>query len=124
MDKDLEKEAPNVVTEAEFRMLVASGFQAEIVCLGETYIKGSVWYGEWIIRVVSSDRTFGKVLSVNVRRGVAEPEQIKFRAFKTINGLCSFFQKVGFEHMDIPFVRGGRTVFSLPPESATKDSTD
>ena len=124
MDEDLEKEAPNVVTEAEFRMLVASGFQAEIVCLEETYIKGSVWYGEWIIRVVSSDRTFGKVLSVNVRRGVAETEQIKFRAFKTINGLCSFFQKVGFEHMDIPFVPGGRTVFSLPSKAAKQDSND
>lgn len=107
MDK-LENEAPNVVTEAGFRQLLAKGYDAEIVCKADAYIKASVWYGEWIIRGVNSERTDERVL-VTVPRSAVEAEELKFRVFRTINGLVSFMHKAGFAHVDVPLREGHRS---------------
>ena len=115
MGTDLEKEAPNVVTEPGLRRLLARGHEAEIVCQAEAYCKAAVWYGEWIIRVVSSDRTSEKLLCTTPRR-VGDPDEIKLRVFKTINGLSSFMHRLGFTHAHIPFYRGGRSSQALPSE--------
>ena len=37
---DLDKEAPNVVTEPRFRDLVASGYRVEVVCKEDAFKKG------------------------------------------------------------------------------------
>ncbi|MFC0199685.1 hypothetical protein [Paracoccus rhizosphaerae] len=112
MESELNKEAPNVVTEPRFRKLIASGYLAEVVCQVAAYRKASVWYGEWIIRVVNSEGTFEKLLVTTPRR-VDDMDEIKVRVFKTINGLSSFMHEAGFAHLDIPFFSGGRTIQSV-----------
>jgi hypothetical protein len=114
---ELEKETPNVVTELTFRQLVASGYLAEVVCQAEAYRKASVWYGEWIVRVVNTDRTFEKLLVTTPRR-VGEIDEIKVRVFKTINGLTSFMHEVGFAHVDTPLFSGNRTLHSIAKSSS------
>lgn len=118
---DLQKEAPNVVTEPRFRQLLAKGYQAEVVCREDAHIKASVWYGEWIVRVVDRERSFEKLLVTTPRR-VGDADEIKIRVFKTINGLASFMHRMGFAHLDVPFQRGGRSSQSLPDEIMETDS--
>ena len=113
METDLDKEAPNVVTEPGFRHLMANGYQAEVVCKAEAYRKASVWYGEWIVRAINDQQNSEKVLVTTPRR-VEGSDEVKVRVFKTINGLSSFMHDMGFGHLDIPFRRGGRTRQSLP----------
>lgn len=115
MDIDLQKEAPNVVTEPRFRKLLASGYQAEVVCREEAYIKSAVWYGEWFVRVVDRERRFEKLLVTTPRR-VGDADEIKIRVFKTINGLASFMHRMGFTHLNVPFEQGGQSSQTLPDE--------
>ena len=121
MDRDLHKEAPNVVTEPRFRQLLAKGYQAEVVCREDAYRKASVWYGEWIVRVVDQDRSFEKLL-VTTPRYAGEAEEVKVRVFKTINGLTSFMHGNGFTHIDVPFQQGGRSSQCLPDNLLEVDS--
>lgn len=121
METDLEKEAPNVVTEPGFRHLLAKGYQAEIVCQAKAHRKASVWYGEWIIRVINDQQAFEKVLVTTPRR-VGDSDEVKVRVFKTINGLVSFMHESGFSHLDVPFQRGGRSRQSLPDKA--EDTSD
>ncbi len=121
MDSELDKEAPNVVTEPGFRHLLANGYQAEVVCKAEAHRKASVWYGEWIVRVINDQQTIEKVLVTSPRR-VGTIDEVKVRTFKTINGLVSFMHEMGLSHLDVPFQRGGRSRQSLPVESA--DASD
>lgn len=121
METELDKETPNVVTEPRFRKLVASGYLAEVVCQVAAHRKASVWYGEWIVRVVNSERTFEKLLVTTPRR-VEDTDEIKIRVFKTINGLSSFMHEAGFAHLDIPFFSGGRTIQSLPEGRSGKST--
>ena len=123
MATDLEREAPNVVTEPKFRQLLASGYQAEVVCQAEAYVKASVWYGEWIVRVVDQERTFTKLLVTTPRR-VGDADEIKVRVFRTINGLASFMHRVGFTHIHAPFHRGGRASQALASEVVEADNGD
>lgn len=122
MEIELEKEAPNVVTEPRFRKLIASGYLAEVVCQVTAYRKASVWYGEWIVRVVNPEGTFEKLLVTTPRR-VDDMDEIKIRVFKTINGLSSFMHEAGFTHLDIPFFFGGRTIQSLPKASLDENKS-
>lgn len=115
MRTDLEKEAPNVVTEPGFRQFLAKGYQAEVVCQVEAYRKASVWYGEWIVRVVNDEQTFEKVLVTTPRR-LGDADEVKVRVFKTINGLSSFMHAMGFAHLDVPFRQGGRSVQAIPDD--------
>jgi len=122
VETDLEKEAPNVVTEPGFRHLLAKGYQAEVVCQAEAHRKASVWYGEWIIRVINDQQTFEKVLVTTPRR-VGDVDEVRVRIFKTINGLVSFMHEMGLSHLDVPFQRGGRSRQSLPDKAGdTSDS--
>lgn len=116
LNSELEKEAPNVVKEVLFRHLVARGYMAEIVCQEAAFRKASIWYGEWIVRLVNEDRTFSKVLITSPRRPLDELDDVKVRLFKTINGLTSFMHEVGFAHLDVPLIAGGRTLQTLPDE--------
>jgi hypothetical protein len=113
---DLTKEAPNVVTEPGFRQLLAKGYQAEVVCQVEAHRKASVWYGEWIVRIVNDEGTFEKVLVTTPRR-IGDVDEIKVRVFRTINGLSSFMRDIGFTHLDVPFLPGGRALHGLRAES-------
>jgi hypothetical protein len=110
---DLSREAPDVVTEARFRSLLAEGFDAEVFCKADAYCKASVWYGEWIMWATRSDDPRKKVL-VTVPRSAEVPGEIKFRVFKTINGLVSFLERMGFEDLHIPLKEGGQATHSLP----------
>ncbi|CTQ34473.1 hypothetical protein JAN5088_03269 [Jannaschia rubra] len=120
---DLEKEAPNVVTEARFRQLLAKGYQAEIVCREDAYTKASVWYGEWIIRVVDQERSVEKLLVNIPRRLKADSDKvITLKVFKTINGLSTFMHRTGFTHVHVPFHKGGRSIQALPNEVSQADN--
>lgn len=116
MGTDINKEAPNVVTETLFRSLVQNGYQAEVVCRSTAFKKAAVWYGEWIIRVVNQDRTYEKLL-VPARKRAKPDDEISIRTFKTANGLISFMQGMGFEHVDIPLHEGGRSTHTLTDNS-------
>lgn len=113
---NLENEAPNVVTEPRFRELLAEGYEVEIVCRADAYCKASVWYGEWILRVVSPERTVEKILVTTPRTGGGS-EDLRFRVFKTINGLSSFVHRMGFLHLHVPFQKDGRATLQLPEVS-------
>lgn len=123
MVSDLDKEAPNVVTEPRFRQLLAKGYQAEVVCQAEAYCKAAVWYGEWIIRVVNRDRTIEKLL-VNIPRRAKGNPVVTVKVFKTINGLSSFMHRAGFTHVHVPFQRGGRSSQAIPSEVVATDHGD
>ncbi len=115
MEKDITKEAPNVVTEIHFKTLMHSGYQAEVVCRTTATKKAAVWYGIWIIRVVNKERTYEKLL-VPARKKLGDDDEIAVRTFKTANGLISFLESMGFPQINIPMVEGGRTTHVLPDE--------
>ena len=121
MDVDLEKEAPNVVTEPEFRQLLRMGCQARVLCEGDAYYKSAVWYGEWTVRVVSGDGTINKIL-VAYPRSSGEEQQIKIKTFKTVNGFASFMHRMGFADFTVPFFKGGHSFHSLPDQAAKDDN--
>lgn len=112
MEKKIDKEAPNVVTENYLRSLIQDGYHAEVVCRAKPTKKAAVWYGSWIIRVVNQSRTYEKLL-VSARNRATPDEEITARVFKTANGLISFIQDLGFDHVDIPLVIGRRTIHAL-----------
>lgn len=107
------KEAPNVVTETQFKLLLRQGYKAEVVCRSAAFRKAAVWYGEWFIRVVSSDGSVEKLL-VPFPRGGPQNEEIPLRMFKTANGLISFLDGMGFDQARLPLREGGREVLILP----------
>ena len=80
MEKDITKEAPNVVTEIHFKTLMHSGYQAEVVCRTTATKKAAVWYGIWIIRVVNKERTYEKLL-VPARKKLGDDDEIAVRTF-------------------------------------------
>lgn len=121
MGIEIDKEAPNVVTETLFKSLMRSGYQAEVVCKAEATKKSAVWYGIWIIRVVNKDRTFEKLL-VPARQSAGAEDEIRIREFKTANGLISFMQGVGFTQVNIPLNEGGRSSHILSSEDLEADS--
>jgi hypothetical protein len=50
--------------------------------------------------------------------------EIKVRVFKTINGLTSFMHEIGFAHLDIPLILGGRSLQMLPDEAMEKSDSE
>ena len=115
MDETLNKEAPNVVTEALFRTLLEMGNRARILCEEDAYLKSAVWYGSWTARVVSGDGSLDKRLVAHPR-GTGEDQEIRIKIFRTINGLASFMHRMGFTDFNIPFYEGGVSVQCLPLE--------
>ncbi|WP_308917184.1 hypothetical protein [Jannaschia sp. LMIT008] len=112
---DLQKEAPNVVTEPKFRELLAQGYQAEVLCRSDAYYKSAVWYGAWVLRVVDREGTFERLL-VNIPRRVTGEPEVAIKVFKTINGLTTFMARMGFTHIHVPLLEGGRSSLALPTE--------
>jgi len=121
MGTDLNKEAPNVVTQTLFRSLVHKGYQAEVVCKTSAHKKAAVWYGSWIILVVSKDRSYEKLL-VPARKRAGKDDEVTVRTFKTANGLISFLEEVGFTQVNIPLVEGGRSTHALLDEELDADN--
>lgn len=101
----LENEAPNMISKAYLVELVNAGYRAEVVCQADAFVKSSVWYGEWYIRVVSPDGLATKYLTATTQPG--PEDEIEFRVFKTANGLISFMVWAGFTYTTVPFVAGG-----------------
>ena len=122
MEKDINKEAPNVVTETHFKTLMQNGYQAEVVCRTSATKKAAVWYGIWIIRVVNTERTYEKLL-VPARKKLGDDDEIAVRTFKTANGLISFLESMGFDQVNIPMLEGGRTIHVLPEQSPETDNS-
>lgn len=112
---DLEKEAPNVVTELRFRDLVANGYRVEVVCKADAFKKGPNWHGVWIMRCVSDDGLEKLLVTARTR---TSRNDIKIREIKTVTGVISFLQGIGFSHADIPLGQGQRTVLKLSSEEA------
>ena len=110
---DLEKEAPNVVTEPRFRDLVASGYRVEVVCKEDAFKKGPNWHGVWILRAVSDDGVEKLLVTARTR---TSRNDIKIREIKTVTGIISLLQGLGFSHADIPLEEGKRTVHKLSSE--------
>lgn len=110
---DLEKEAPNVVTEPRFRDLVASGYRVEVVCKEDAFKKGPNWHGVWIMRAVSDDGIEKLLVTARTR---TSRNDIKIREIKTVTGVISFLQGIGFSHADVPLEEGKRTVHKLSSE--------
>ena len=110
---DLEKEAPNVVTEPRFRDLAASGYRVEVVCKANAYKKGPNWHGAWILRAVSDEGLEKLLVTARTR---TSRNDIKIREIKTVTGVISFLQGIGFSHADIPLEEGKRTVHKLSSE--------
>ena len=121
MRTDLSEEAPNVVTETQFKVLLQQGYQAEVVCKTPAFRKNAVWYGEWFIRAVTEDRSIEKLL-VPGRRWNKHKEEIPLRLFKTANGLISFLEGFGFDPIHIPMRKGGRALHILPNSCQLSDS--
>lgn len=110
---DLDKEAPNVVTEPRFRDLVVSGYRVEVVCKEDAYKKGPNWHGVWILRAVSDEGVEKLLVTARTR---TSRNDIKIREIKTVTGIISFLQGIGFSHTDIPLEKGKRTVQKLSSE--------
>lgn len=110
---DLTNEAPNVVTEAGFRDLVASGYRVEVVCKEDAYKKGPSWHGVWILRVVSDEGVEKLLVTARTR---TSSNDIKIREIKTVTGVISFLHGIGFSHADVPLEQGKRTVHKLSSE--------
>ena len=110
---DLDKEAPNVVTEPRFRDLVISGYRVEVVCKEDAYKKGPNWHGVWILRAVSDEGVEKLLVTARTR---TSRNDIKIREIKTVTGIISFLQGIGFSHTDIPLEKGKRTVQKLSSE--------
>ncbi len=110
---DLEKEAPNVVTEPRFRDLVASGYRVEVVCKEDAFKKGPNWHGVWILRAVSDEGVEKLLVTARTR---TSRNDIKIREIRTVTGVISFLQGIGFSHADIPLEEGKRTVQKLSGE--------
>ncbi len=117
---DLSNEAPNVVTEPRFRDLVASGYRVEVVCKEDAYKKGPNWHGAWIMRAVSDEGVEKLLVTARTR---TSRNDIKIREIKTVTGVLSFLQGVGFSHADIPLLEGKRTVHKLSSEEITASRT-
>ncbi|MEP2096473.1 MAG: hypothetical protein ABJV68_09365 [Paracoccaceae bacterium] len=113
VDMDLEKEAPNVVTEAGFRDLIEAGYHVEVVCKEDAYRKNSVWHGVWILRAVNDDGVEKQLVTARARRG---GDYIKVRNFKTVTGLVSFLIDLGFTVIAFPVLEGQRWTFTLSQE--------
>lgn len=110
---DLEKEAPNVVTEPRFRDLAASGYRVEVVCRADAFKKGPSWHGTWILRAVSDEGVEKLLVTARTR---TSHNDIKIREIKTVTGVISFLQGIGFSHADVPLLEGKRTVHKLSSE--------
>lgn len=108
MSINLNRDAPNVVTELQFNVLLRSGHYVDIIARGEPERRGAFWYGDWIIVVVSEDRKVERVL-VPARNRDYDQQEIRFREFKTANGLLSFMYKFGFREVRVPMARNGRS---------------
>ena len=108
---DLEKAAPNVVTETRFRDLAAEGYTVEVVAQSDALKKGPSWHGVWIIRAVSDDGMEKLLVTARTRTSRGD---IKIREFKTVTGVISFLVGIGFSHADIPLEEGQRTTLRLP----------
>lgn len=124
MGMNLQKEAPNVVTTPVFHELIRNGYHAEVVCQSAGFKKASVWYAEWIVRVISPDGSVEKLVASTTLPS-SGTEEIRIRTFKTANGLISFLHAAGFMYPTIPLVEGGRHVHILPKDApAAVDDTD
>ena len=102
-------EAPNVVTEAGFRMLLAEGLQAEIVCLEDAEFRNAVWRGAWSISAINKEET-KRFLVVVARANDRRPDEIRVRVWKTAGSLLSFLRKYGADRVTIPFDAGTRAL--------------
>lgn len=107
---DLQKEAPNVVTEAGFKMLVESGYSVEVVCKQDAYRKNSVWHGIWLLRAVNEDGVEKELVTARAR---PDGDFIQLRTFKTVTGLTSFLIDLGFSVVAFPVNEGQRWTYTL-----------
>ena len=107
---DLRKEAPNVVTEAGFKILVESGHSVEVVCKQDAYRKNSVWHGIWLLRAVNEDGVEKELVTARAR---PDGDFIQLRTFKTVTGLVSFLIDLGFSVVAFPVYEGQRWTYTL-----------
>lgn len=92
---------PNVVSENGLRNLLQEGWHVEIVCQSDAEKRSYNWYGEWTIRGISPDGAQEKIL-------ITSRSEINIRVLKTTNGVISFMLDMGFEHVHLPLLKGGR----------------
>ncbi|MFA8388304.1 MAG: hypothetical protein ACEPO2_22010 [Pelagibaca sp.] len=114
---DLEKEAPNVVTEPRFRDLVASGYRVEIICKEAAFKKGPNWHGVWILCAIGDEGQQKLLVTARTR---TSRNDIKIREVKTVTGMLSLLQSVGFSHADLPLEKGKSTVLQLSSEELAR----
>ena len=110
---DLRDETPNVVTEPRFRDLAASGHRVEVLCKEDAYRKGPNWHGAWVLRIISDDGVEKLLVTARTRTSRSD---IRIREIKTVTGVISFLQGIGFSHADVPLEEGQRTVHKLSSE--------
>lgn len=99
----LVSDAPNVVSEEGFRLLLDEGYEAVVVSHGDIEKQGVQWAGRWTVWVSSRERRDDRLL-------VATRGRFKPREFKTTYGLIGFLRKMGFPTAVIPFHAGARAV--------------
>lgn len=110
MRRFTEDEAPNVVTEVEFRELIREGYAAEIVCEEDCDRRNNTWHGLWTMHALHPFSSVAKPL-VKYPRAMRDPLEQKL--FRTVNGLVSFMEGCGFRSVHIPLKKGERTELSL-----------
>nr|WP_242532199.1 hypothetical protein [Salipiger thiooxidans] len=93
--------------------MVASGYRVEVVCKEDAFKKGPNWHGIWILRAVSDEGVEKLLVTARTR---TSRNDIKIREIKTVTGVISFLQSIGFSHADIPLEEGKRTVQKLSGE--------
>ena len=99
----LADEAPNVVSEDGFRLLLNEGYDAIVVSHSTIEKEGVQWAGRWTVWVSKRESQDNRLL-------VASRGHLKPREFKTTYGLIGFLRKMGFATAVIPFHAGARAV--------------
>ena len=96
---DADREAPNVASEPKFRDLVASGYSVEVLCKESVLKKGPNWHGLWVLRAVSNEGSEKLLVTARTR---TSRNDIRIREIRTVTGVISLLQGIGFSHADIP----------------------
>lgn len=99
----LAEEAPNVVTEEGFRLLLDKGYEAQVLCLEDPERRTTQWHGLWAVRGVGPKGQPDCVL-VTTRRS------IQAREFKTSLGIISFLVQMGYDIVSLPMRKGARAL--------------
>lgn len=97
-----------LVTEEGARGLVVAGFHVQIECLETaTQFRNSGWKGRWVVHLVNTDSGEERTV-IPLRLARSASGSIRFREFRTINGVVGFVANLGIRVISVPLDAGAR----------------